>query len=512
MPFGAAVRMMGDMLTTVPSSSRGLSWLGCGALAAYAVVAGPVASAASEPSVRLAPAFQNHAVLQRGRAIPVTGQAKPGDRVTVQFGEHTLSGLTGTDGHFRVELPPLEASSVGRTLTVRAASDESDVVLSDLVVGDVWLCSGQSNMEWSIGQLPGADAVVGAANDPLIRTLKTPHLLSFEPSASVPGAWVPVTGEAVRHCTAIGYHFAKEIRAAQGIPIGILDCSWGGTRIEPWIPPSGAARDGALGAARQATLDRRTSADDKARAPRPEDPCVMWNAMIAPLADFPVRGVAWYQGESNAGEPDNYRRFLPLMIDAWRVELGVPDLPFAVFQLASFMPYRPEMPVEGGWAELREAQRLGAAERNAGLVVLLDIGDAADIHPPQKAEAGRRLALWARATIYGESIPFSGPALRGASVRDGAIVCSFDYAKGLGGRDGKAIGGFAIAGADGRFVRAEASVEGETIVVRSADVAQPVEVRYAWHNNPEEANLVNGAGLPASSFRAAVDAKAAAKP
>jgi sialate O-acetylesterase len=502
--------MMGDMLTTLSSSSKGLSWLGCGVLAAYAFVAPSVASAGTEPSVRLAPAFQNHAVLQRGRTIPVTGQAKPGDRVTVQFAEHTLSGLAGTDGQFRVELPPLEASSVGRNLTVRAASDESDVVLRDLLVGDVWLCSGQSNMEWSIGQLPDANAVISAANDPLIRTLKTPHLLSFEPNTSVPGTWVPVTGEVVRHCTAIGYHFAKDIRAAQGVPIGILDCSWGGTRIEPWIPPSGAALDGALSAARQATLDRRTGADEQARAPRPDDPCVMWNAMIAPLADFPVRGVAWYQGESNAGEPDNYRRFLPLMIDAWRVELGVPDLPFAVFQLASFMPHRPDLPVQSGWAELREAQRLGAAERNAGLVVLLDIGDAADIHPPQKAEAGRRLALWARATVYGESIPFSGPAVKEASLRDGAIVCSFDHATGLGGRGGEALRGFAIAGADGRFVRADAVVEGESIIVRSADVAQPVEVRYAWHNNPEEANLVNGAGLPASSFRAVAGAKAGA--
>lgn len=454
-------------------------------------------AASASADVTLAPAFRDHAVLQRDKPILVTGTADPGEAVEVSFGGKTVKAVVTDKGTFVATLAASGASSEPRDLVVKG---KNEIVVRDVLVGDVWLCSGQSNMEWVLGQLPEANEAAQAATDPLIRYFKTPHALAWEPGTTSGGAWTIATGEAAKGCTAIGFHFARELRKTQDVPIGILDCSWGGTRIEPWIPPSGVSKDPELAAARTSSR-QRIEKSEGAEAPTAETPCAMWNAMVAPFSTLRIRGVAWYQGESNAGEAGKYRRILPLMIDAWRREFNDPALPFGIFQLASFMPYRADLASEDGWADLREAQRTAAISRNAGLIVLLDIGDANDIHPARKAEAGRRLALWARATVYGETMEFSGPTLRDSQVRGDSIVLSFDHAKGLAAAGNRPLGGFAIAGEDGKFVWADATIEGDTVVVRSKDVPSPTTVRYGWHNNPEAANLVNAAGLPASSFR-----------
>lgn len=447
--------------------------------------------------ITLAPAFRDHAVLQRDKPITVWGTADAGESVEIQFGAAKASAKAGPDGSFSVVLPAQPASAAPLDLT---ATGKTMVVVHDILVGDVWLCSGQSNMEWTVGQLPEANATASAANDPAIRVFKAPHVLAWEPMATVDGSWTIATGDAVRGSTAIGYFLAKELRATQNVPIGILDLSWGGTRIEPWIPELGIARDVELNAALTAARQRRARPDGS-DAMNAETPAAMWNGMIAPFSKLRIRGVAWYQGESNANDAPKYRRILPIMIDAWRKIFNDDKLPFGIFQLAAFQPFRADLPIEDGWADLREAQRLASEARSAGLIVLLDIGDAADIHPARKAEAARRLSLWARAIAYGEKIEYSGPTLRESTVANGAMTITFDHAAGLKTRDGKAPGGFAIAGEDGRFVWADATIEGEKVIVRSKDVPEPKVVRYAWHNNPETANLVNGEGLPASSFR-----------
>jgi sialate O-acetylesterase len=239
----------------------------------------------------------------------------------------------------------------------------------------------------------------------------------------------------------------------------------------------------------------------------PHEPAAIYNAMMAPCIGYPVRGTIWYQGESNAGEPEAYAKLLPLLMDSWRVKSGNPDMAWGIVQLASFMPFVENEPAQGAWALLREAQFRGARAGKGGMISAIDLGDAADIHPRRKREVGERLAAWARNTVYGEDRAiWRGPELARAVRKGSSVVCRFDHAVGLQARGGE-LGGFALAGADGRFVWAKARLEGETVVVESADVAQPVEVAYAWQNNPERANLANGAYLPAVPFRAKVAAE-----
>jgi len=224
--------------------------------------------------------------------------------------------------------------------------------------------------------------------------------------------------------------------------------------------------------------------------------------MMAPCISYPVRGAIWYQGESNAGEPDAYRKLLPLLMNSWRAKSGNPDMAWGIVQLAAFMPFVENEPAQGGWALLREAQFRGAADGKGGMISATDLGDAGDIHPRRKREVGERLGAWARNTVYGEaSAAWKGPELS-ATKRDGAkVVCSFEQASGLAASDAKALGGFALAGVDGKFVWANARVEGNTVIVEASGVQDPVEVAYAWQNNPVRANLVNGVGLPAIPFR-----------
>lgn len=444
--------------------------------------------------VTLAPFFRDHAVIQRDQPIRVSGTASPGEKISVTFGGASGAAEAAQSGAFLVALPAQPASSTPRDLVVRGANT---VTVHDVLVGDVWLCSGQSNMEWVLGQLPDAADHVAKANDSEIRYFKTEHALSWSPKDSAVGAWSVANGEAARGCTAIGYLFARELRQSQKVPIGILDCSWGGTKIEPWLPQAAVQRDVEL----QGEWNAAKKRGNGETPPNQDSPTAMWNGMVAPFVGIRIKGVAWYQGESNAHNASRYRRSLPLLIEEWRKAFGDEDLPFGVFQLASFMPFRADLPVESGWAELRESQRGGASAMQAGLVVLIDIGDANDIHPAKKAEAARRLGLWARAKAYGESVEFSGPVFRRSTVEGDRIVLTFDHASGLAARDGKPLGGFAIAGADGAFVWATATIDGETVVVRADGIAAPTQVRYAWHNNPETANLVNGAGLPAGPFR-----------
>lgn len=435
-------------------------------VATVALCAAPALADLELPAV-----FGDHMVLQRDSALPIWGRATAGAKVTVNFGAATQSTTADPNGAWMVTLPATSASASPRDLVITADGDR--VTLHDVLVGDVWLCGGQSNMEWPIALSNSVDEAskeAATGKRATIRAFKMPHTLAEQPLFTNDATWRVANGETVKQVTAVGYEFSRALADALDVPIGILDINWGGTRIEPWM------RGGQ-----------------------------MFNAMIEPVTPFAIRGAIWYQGESNAGEANKYAEQLTQLIGAWREEFRREAMPFGVVQLAAFQDVS-DNPAEGGWSDLRAAQA-DVARRvpKTGLAVTLDVGDAKDIHPRDKRTVGQRLANWMLATEFGRAIPASSPvaiAVEPATV-DGtkALRVRFENAEGLGARANAPLDGFGIAGADGQFVWATARVDGESIVVWSPQVAEPVEVAYAWQNNPVRANLVNGAGLPAGPFR-----------
>ena len=480
--------------------------------------------------------FGDHAVLQRGKPVPVWGNARPGQAVTVAFRGREATTVAGADGRWSVTLDSLNASADPSDLSVTGGST---VVLHDIVVGDVWLCSGQSNMEFTVDdggdtyRVANAEAEVAAAKYPLIRQLKVERTVATSPQASVPtSGWIAASPKTAGQFTAVGYFFARDLFRTTGIPIGLIDSPWGGTPIESWIPD--AARERTSIAAR---LDKRwKDALDSwpperiARYPldvqaweqdffeakqtgakmvldwpqppaTPSSPALpggLYNAMIAPLQPCALRGILWYQGESNVGHADEYAELFGALITSWRAGWGQGDLPFYFVQLANFGDVKER--VDRGWALLREAQQQALLLPATGMAVTVDIGEAENIHPRNKQEVGRRLALIAKDQLYGVHAETSGPLFQSAEVEGAAIRVRFTHASGpLVSRNGP-VCGLEIAGDDRRFVPAEGVIDGATLVVASAAVKSPVAVRYAWTNAPV-ANLYNESGLPAAPFR-----------
>jgi len=621
------------------------------------------------------PLFSDNVVLQRGEAVPVWGWAKPGEVVTVTLDSHVAKARAGADGKWVVRLPrllhggPLEMAIQG----------ERTVTLTNVLVGDVWLCSGQSNMEMGIGEVNRASEEIKQADYERIRLFSVPKHIATEPQALLESRWKLCNPETIVQgdyagFTAAGFFFGRDLHLELGVPIGLIDSTWGGTVAEAWtsaealaamddfrpaveqvqllseqlnsgryeietarrkwfaeadagsveaawsrphlndadwasatlpgaweaaglgqfdgivwyrkvidLPagwtggdvtlhlgpiddqdttwvngtmvgttdvwnrardyrlPAGTLKEGRnviavrvldtgggggfVGQAGQMGLESgaggasktfdlggswryRRSAGLSEAGPMPQrldnNPnvvTVLYNGMIAPLLPYSIKGALWYQGESNAGRAAQYQELLPTLIRDWRERFGVGEFPFLIVQLANFMAVDPE-PVESAWAELREAQWFTARTLpNTGLAVAIDIGEADDIHPRNKQEVGRRLALAARSIAYGQELPFSGPSCRSSRREGNRIRLRFDHVDGgLVAKGGGELRGFAVAGADGKFVWAEAAIDGETVVVSSPRVAEPVTVRYAWANNPV-CNLHNGAGLPAVPFR-----------
>jgi len=407
---------------------------------------------------------------------------------------------------------------------------KNTLTVKNLLVGEVWVASGQSNMQFTVSGSVNAPAEIAAADFPAIRQFTVPNTIALEPQADVRGAWTVCSPATAGGFTAVGFFFARDLWNKLHVPVGIIHTSWGGTRIEAWIDEQTFAGDPAI----KPSLDQRNAAmtayndalynalagwmpkaaeAKAANQPLPAPPVVgaedprksaqmasgLYNAMIAPLIPYAIAGAIWYQGESNAGNAANYRKSFPDMITGWRRLWGQGDFPFLFVQLANYMQTGPD-PRDTAWAQLREAQTMTLATPNTGMAVIIDIGTPNNIHPPNKQDVGHRLALWAEAQTYAQDLVFSGPLYDSMKVEGGAIRLSFKYVGGgLVAKDG-ALKGFAIAGADGVFVWADATIEGQTIVVKSAKVPAPVAVRYAWDDNPV-CNLYNAAGLPASPFR-----------
>lgn len=489
--------------------------------------------------------FSDHAVLQRDRPIPVWGKARPGERVEVSLGGNFRAATADRAGRWGVELPAMPADGRALALEVKAAS--GSVSRSDILLGDVWLCSGQSNMEWGLG---GCEAPqdIAAADLPRIRNFHAAYQFAESPAEDVSGSWVVCSPGSAPGITAAGFYFARRIHAETGVPIGLLTSAVGGTNIELWLsqesllkaPELTAYADemraslaiyqndlrGILPAARSWVQAGEAAAKAGREIPSPplwpvhpfsdrvmRPRCVLLHqGMIHPLVPYALRGVLWYQGENNAGDAQ-YAVKKRLLIRDWRALFRDPELPFYFVQLAAFE--KPDdQAAGGGWGLVRDLQRRCLEIPHTGMACAIDIGDAADIHPKNKEDVGERLALWALRDVYQKPgvIP-SGPLYQGMAIEGDRIRLRFDMTGGglMVGRKparGPAVPApdeplrrFAIAGEDRRWFWAEAMIEGESITVRSPEVPRPVAVRYAFSSNPEGANLYNREGLPASPFR-----------
>lgn len=483
--------------------------------------------AVAADALSLASPFSDHAVLQRGMPVPVWGRAEPGTSVSVQFAGQEKTATADKSGRWLVRLDPLEASATGQALTVKA-ENQPPIVRQDLLVGEVWLCSGQSNMAFSLRGAAGSEQAMQAAGDPQLR-LYGVHANSVDaPQDTVGGVWTTDSRESAANFSAVGYFFGKELRQALGVPVGLIRSAWGGTVAEAWTARAdletnptlkplldqqakrvadypgqlenyGKNEARLLAEYEEKLAKAKAAGQQPPKKPQPpEDPAKninrptgLFNGSIAPLAPYAMRGVIWYQGESNSSRGKEYRTLFPAMIGSWRKAWGQGDFPFLFVQIT---------PHKGMTPEVREAQRITTETTpQTAMAVTVDVGDANDIHPKQKQPVGQRLALAARALAYGEKIEYSGPTYDAMSVAGNRVTLRFKHlGGGLVAKDG-ALRGFTIAGADGKFIPAQAAIEGDTIVVSSESIPEPAAVRYGWANVPD-VNLYNQAGLPASPF------------
>ena len=479
--------------------------------------------------VRLPSVISDNMVLQQGKSVPIWGWADPCETITVtgSWGSGKWEATADQDGKWMVKIDsgkaggPYEMTVAGKnTLTVK-----------DILVGEVWVCSGQSNMEFALKQAKNsAEEIADANNYPQIRSFNVGRKVIYTPMYNCGGKWQVCSAQTAGNFTAVGYFFGRELNKQLNVPVGLIHTSWGGTPAESWMSKEYLENDPNF----QPILKRfeetsanypelrkkyqeerqkydsiapKLKAEGKPLPPRPEEPIGpghaysptgLYNGMIVPILPYGIRGAIWYQGESNAWRAYQYRTLFPAMIKNWRDAWHQGDFPFLFVQLANYM--EPEsQPVESDWAELREAQLMTLSVPNTGMAVAIDIGEP-DIHPKNKQDVGKRLALWALAKTYGKNIVYSGPMYTLMEVQGNKAILHFDHVGGGLMAKGDSLKGFAIAGADKKFVWADAKIEGNTVVVSSDKVSVPVAVRYAWAKNPV-CNLYNKEGLPATPFR-----------
>lgn len=481
--------------------------------------------------VKLPALFGSHMVLQQGQKDRVWGLADPGEEVTVRIADQVQATKAGPDGKWTVSLDPLKAGGP-LTMTVQG---KNAVTFDDVLVGEVWLCSGQSNMQMAVGQSKDADLEVLAAQDPQIRLISVPQVGTQEPQSDFQGRWEVCSPATVGQFSAVGYVFGRQLHQTLGVPIGLIDDSWGGSACEAWIrrdlletdaefkplierwqkieqafPQAQAQYEQQLAAWKDAAAKAKAEGKQPPRAPQGPDgqmrgnarPGNIYNGVLKPTIGYGLRGVIWYQGESNAGRAYQYRDLFPLMIKSWRDEWGIGDFPFYWVQLADFMAEKPE-PADSAWAELREAQTMTLGRLpNTGEAVIIDVGEGQDIHPRNKLDVGKRLARWALARDYGVAVSYRSPLYKALEKQGDKIVLTFDHVGGgLKAFDVPEARGFSVAASDRQFVRAQGRIVGkDRVEVWSNEVTDPVAVRYAWADNPV-VNLYSQEGLPVTPFR-----------
>jgi sialate O-acetylesterase len=471
---------------------------------------------AAEPraDVKLHSLFQDHMVLQSEFACPVWGSAEAGEEVSVSIDGQKKTAKADAAGKWSLKLDPLKPGGP-HEMTVAA---KNTVVVHDVLVGEVWVCSGQSNMEMTVNRCMNFAQEKAAANFPNLRHFLVKKNPADAPVSDVSGSWQPTTPEAVGGFTAVGYFFGRELNQKLNVPVGLIHTSWGGTAAELWTSKPALEANPTLKPivdnfgkrleSYEKQLAAYPAAVEKAKAegkpaPRkpgkPMAPSCLYNGMIAPVLPYGIKGVIWYQGESNAGNAKQYQTLFPEMIKNWRKDWGQGDFPFGFVQLANFMA-RKDQPTESSWAELREAQTMTLSLPKTGMAVIIDIGDAKDIHPKNKQDVGKRLAYWAESQVYGKDLVYSGPMFESMKIEDNKARLSFKHTGGGLEAKGDKLTGFAIAGEDQVFHWADAKIDGDTVVVSCDKVSKPAAVRYAWADNPE-CNLYNKEGIPASPFR-----------
>ncbi len=497
------------------------------AILGFVLLLATLAAPTTRADVRLPALFADNMVLQRGMEVRVWGWADPGELVRVIVGERMWVTMTPDDGQWSVVIGPL-ATGEAKEVTV---AGKNAIVLRNVRIGEVWLCSGQSNMWWPVSYAANAEEEVAEADYPDIRMFTVRRKVVDTPQDDAGGRWAVCSPLTAGSFSAVGYYFGRALHRDLGVPVGLIHSSCGATAAEVWTSWEALAsdpdfqsildrwqRDPTPYSERQAHYQHEIAAwqkaSEKAEAeggtpppkPRmvfPRRPAGLYNGMLRPLAPFAVRGVIWYQGEANVHRAREYEKLFPTMIENWRTIWGRPELPFLYVQLANYHVMREE-PTVSRWAELRDAQRKTLQVPGTGMAVTIDIGEADNIHPANKQEVGRRLSLIALAQVYGEDVVYSGPLVDSVALKDSKLRVRFDHVGGgLKTSDGQAPVGFAVAGNDGRFVWAQARIEGDAVVVWSEQVPDPVAVRYAWADNPV-ANLYNDEGLPASSFEMTV--------
>ncbi|MGH9598921.1 MAG: sialate O-acetylesterase [Terracidiphilus sp.] len=488
---------------------------------------------AASAEVRLPNVFSDHGVLQRGQPVRIWGWAAPGEEVTVQFHGQERKAAADSVGAWQVWLMPEKAGGP-YVLSVSGNETPKPIERRDILVGDVWVASGQSNMEFPLNGFSTATLKNGAqeianANHPRIRLLHVSRAVSSYPLSDVDGTWTACTPETAATFSAVAYFFGREISARLNVPVGLIESDWGGTPAQSWVSFgalgsadfSTAFRDGeavtqeqsfvhqaeANFAAQNAVL--KTEGKPALKYPHrlnefdgSDAPAVLFNGMIAPLTSYTIKGVIWYQGESDTipQRAANYARLFPLLITDWRNRWDEGNFPFLFVQISSFA-----VP-GGGWAEVRDAQRRTLALRNTQMVVTLDVGDPHNVHPPDKQTVGARLALAALGGVYGKKLAFASPEFLEATTEGNSIRVWFTHAEGLNSH-GQPLGGFEVAGKDDKFVPADTKIEKiggvATVVVSAPGIAEPLYVRYGWSSVVTH-YLYNNADLPLGTFTAAV--------
>ncbi|WP_185693290.1 sialate O-acetylesterase [Puniceicoccus vermicola] len=490
----------------------------------------------AQAELKLPSILSDHMVIQAEKPIKLWGWATPDAEISATFLDSTRSTRTRSDGTWLIELPAAEANA--QPETIRVEGDQQIVKIEDVLVGEVWLCGGQSNMQMKLQNVDGGESAIREANFPEIRFFEARRRPNINPQDDIAGKWQKVTPQTIREFSAVGYFFGLDLSEALGTPVGLISSNKGGTPAEAWMPSENLRANPILRPytrdlddlyeaypdledswdeiydemrashrewKKQFTIWTKLPKNEQIQTPKPEwrqefrlrkAPTIYYNSNIHPLRFFPIRGVIWYQGEANSNNLQDaalYGTLFPEMIQSWRDAWGE-TLPFYFVQLPGYGG-RP-----GIWPTTRQSQ-LSTWQNvpKTGMVVTIDVGNENNIHPKNKRPVGERLARFARANTYGEEIPFSGPVVK-TSTRDGTVVeITFNHIEGgLAAKDGS-LGGFEIADNNSGYLPAETAIHGNSVRVWSPSIDSPTRVRYAWTDTPE-AYLFNGAGLPASPF------------
>jgi sialate O-acetylesterase len=470
--------------------------------------------------VRLPALISDHMLLQRDMPVRIFGKAQPAEAVSVSFRGQTVRSVADSLGRWELWLAPMTPAPA-EEMTIRG---NNTIKVADVLVGDVWVGSGQSNMQWAVQQTTNADSEITAAKFPDIRLFYVPRKPSPTPVEDVEAKWVVCSPESVKDFSAVLYYFGRQLHQDLKTPMGLIHTSWGGTPIASWVSGPTLTANPRLApfltfwqdaisryplnfSRYEQNLKKWEESGSKTGRPaipmgpgHAHEPTSLYNGMVAPIVKYTIKGALWYQGETEAGRGQGhiYGEALMTLVDDWRRAFGQGDFPFFWVQLANYG----NAAKNGHWMKVQEGQVKATTLRGTGVAVINDIGEATDIHPKNKQDVGRRLALLARHVAYGQyGFVWSGPLYRQSTREGNSLRVWFDHAgSGLKTRGNEPVKGFVIAGADNKFVTANAKVDGATVIVSSPEVPDPLAVRYAWDYNPD-ANLVNSAGLPASLFR-----------